>query len=291
MEGFNITNASQGNSYNYSNNTSDHDGNKHTLSSVKVATCIIISIGLSLTPVAIYAVCSLVRKDHVAPISVINLLISDLIQLCCLIVVVAGEEESIIFKFGFYLYDVGLMASVGFMVCVALERYLVIARPLWYSFERTIKTPVVVCIVVWVLPVFISPIFWINDKVYYIIVATYLLLPLPLFIFSLVGTIKALSASRVPSDEKRRIVGILVLVVLIYILLFMPTVIWQLGDVNITSDLSFLLVQLSPLADLFLYVFMRKGTIDKFLASVCCCRMDSNDSSKMDSNDICSSSV
>ncbi|XP_073337568.1 uncharacterized protein [Pagrus major] len=269
MEGSNITNASQGNSYNYSNNTSDHDGNKHTLFSVDV-----------------------MRKDHVAPIYVINLLISDLIQLCCLIVVVAGEEESIIFKFGFYLYDVGLMASVGFMVCVALERYLVIARPLWYSFERTIKTPVVVCIVVWVLPVFISSSYWINHEVYSIIVSTYLLLPLPLFIFSLVGTIKALSASRVPSAEKRRIVGILVLVLLIYMLLFMPTVIWQLGYGNyIISDLSFLFVQLSPLADLFLYVFMRKGTIDKFLASVCCCRMDSNDSSRMDSNDICSSSV
>ncbi|XP_030298328.1 G-protein coupled receptor 4-like [Sparus aurata] len=260
---------------------------------MKVVTCIIISIGLCLTPVAIYAVCSLVRKDQVAPIYVINLLISDLIKLCCLIIWVAEEEESITSEVGYFLYDVGLMASVGFMVCVALERYLVIARPLWYSFKRTIKIPVVVCVVVWVLPlVFISSTFWIHFEVYFIIYATYLLLPLPLFIFFLGGTIKALSASRVPSDEKRRIVGILVLVLLIYTLLFMPTVIWQLGvENNISTNISFLFVQLSPLADLFLYVFMRKGTIDKLLASVCCCRMDSNVSSRMDSNDICSSSV
>ena len=149
-----------------------------------------------------------------------------------------------------------------------------------------------VCVVVWILPiVFISFRFWIYFEVYFIIYATYLLLPLPLLIFFLGGTIRALSASRVPSDEKRRIVGILVLVLLIYTLLFMPTVIWQLGvDNNISTNLSFVFVQLSPLADLFLYVFMRKGTIDKFLASVCCCRMDSNVSSRMDSN-ITSSSV
>ncbi|XP_030297055.1 G-protein coupled receptor 4-like [Sparus aurata] len=285
MEGFNFTNASH-------NNISDPDGIKINLSRMDVVACIIISIGLCLTPVAIYAVCSLVRKNHVAPIYVINLLISDLIQFCCLIVVVAEEEKSMTYEIGFYLYDVGLMASVGFMVCVALERYLVIARPLWYSFKRAIKTPAVVCVVVWVLPVFISSTFWINENVYDIICATYLLLPLPLLIFFLGGSSRALSASRVSSDEKRRIVGILVLVLLIYTLLFMPTVIWQLGVSNDSSaDLSFLFVQLSPLADLFLYVFMRKGTIDKLLASVCCCRMDSNVSSRMDSNNICSSSV
>ena len=63
-----------------------------------------------------------VRKNHVAPIYVINLLISDLIQLCCLIIWVAEEGGSIIYEIGSSLYDVGLMASVGFMVCVALER-------------------------------------------------------------------------------------------------------------------------------------------------------------------------
>uniref|UniRef100_A0A671X6B5 G-protein coupled receptors family 1 profile domain-containing protein n=1 Tax=Sparus aurata TaxID=8175 RepID=A0A671X6B5_SPAAU len=281
MGEFTSTNVSQDNSYECRNNISHHHGIKHNLSSVDVVTCIIISIGLCLILVAIFALCSLVRKDHVAPIYVINLLISDLIQLCCLIIWVAGWEESITFEVGSFLYDVGLMASVGFMVCVALERYLVIARPLWYSFKRTIKTPVLVCVVVWVLPiVFISSRFWICFEEYSIIYSTYLLLPLPLFIFLLGGTIRALSASRVPSDEKRRIVGILVLVLLIYTLLFLPLIIYFLakGEDYTLSNLASVFVQLSPLANLFLYVFMRKGTIDKLLASVCCCRMDSNDS-------------
>uniref|UniRef100_A0A671XAE9 G-protein coupled receptors family 1 profile domain-containing protein n=1 Tax=Sparus aurata TaxID=8175 RepID=A0A671XAE9_SPAAU len=184
-------------------NISDPDGIYLIPPGIKVVTCIIISIGLCLTPTAIYAVCSLVRKDHVAPIYVINLLISDLIQFCCLIVLVAAQEDLITFQIGFYLYKLGFLASVGFMMCVALERYLVIACPLWYSFRGTIKTPVVICIVVWVLPpVLISSRFWIYFKVYLVIHATYLLLPLPLFIFFLGGTIRALSASRVRSDEK-----------------------------------------------------------------------------------------
>ncbi|KAG8000306.1 hypothetical protein GBF38_002540 [Nibea albiflora] len=183
------------------------------------------------------------------------------------------------------------MTSVGFMVCVALERYLVVAWPLWYRFRRTIKTSVVVCVVVWIFPLvfFFSFIFWVQPEFILTVAAIFLLLALPLFIFFLGGTLKALSASTVPSNEKRRIVGVLVLVLLIYTLLFMPNIIWLLSvesRKNFIFDLlSYIFLRLSPLADLFLYVFMRKGVIDKLLASVCCCRMDSNDISRSSGND------
>ncbi|XP_030298603.1 proteinase-activated receptor 3-like [Sparus aurata] len=183
------------------------------------------------------------------------------------------------------------------MVCIALERYLVIACPLWYRFRHTIKFSVVLCVMVWILiPVLFVLTLWAPQDFFitYIIIVTFLLLPLPLFIFFLGGTIRALSASRVPSDEKRRIVGILVLVLLIYTLLFLPAILLFMAERynhhHLTS-VAAVFLQLCPLADLFLYVFMRKGTIDKLLVSVCCCRMDSNDSSRMDSNDIASSAV
>ena len=167
---------------------------------------------------------------------------------------------------------------------ILFYRYLVIARPLWYRFRHTIKFSVVLCVVVWVL----SPVsyfmitFLIGFRNGRIVVGTFFLLPLPLFIFFLGGTIRALSASRVPSDEKRRIVGILVLVLLIYTLLFLPAIILSMTEIKSGHPLfsvANVFIQLSPLADLILYVFMRKGTIDKLLASVCCCRMDGNDSS------------
>jgi len=170
--------------------------------------------------------------------------------------------------------------AVSIMYC----RYLVIACPLWYRFRRTIKVSLVVCVVVWALPLIcvITLVFWDFVEVADTICAIFFLLPLPLFIFFLGGTLKALSASiSVHSDEKRRIVGMLVLVLLIYMLLFLPSIIWLLAERdrynNTSKDLSSVFLSLSPLADLILYVFMRKGTIDKLLASVCCCRMDSSE--------------
>ncbi|XP_073337590.1 G-protein coupled receptor 4-like [Pagrus major] len=311
MEVFNITNTSQDNSYDYINTAYDYDDNINYNYSdgrpvdddrdkvyriMNVVTCIIISVGLPLTLLAIYALYSMVRRDHVAPIYVINLLISDLIQFCSMITEVAAPEDHKMIGHIFHLLS--LFASIGFMVCIALERYLVIACPLWYRFRRTIKISVAVSVAVWVITLaFVLPLlFWGSRTAERIIFSIFFLLPLPLLIFFLGGTIKALSASRVPSDEKRRIVGILVLVLLIYTLLFLPVIILVVAeddtlDAWTLGNLSAMFMRLSPLADLLLYVFMRKGIIDKLLTAVCCCRMDSNDSSKMNSNDSNSSSV
>ncbi|XP_036976797.1 G-protein coupled receptor 4-like [Acanthopagrus latus] len=245
-----------------------------------VLTYIIVSIGLPLTLLAIYSLYLLVRDDHVAPIYVINLLITDLIQLCCMIVFLRRDTHPLVSNIfnNIYVYIVGV--SIGFMVCVALERYLVIVHPLWYRCRRTIKSSVVISVLVWVLPIFLI---WFPSGIPYV-----LLLPFPFFIFFLVRTVKVLSASvSVPSDEKRRIVGTVVLVLLIYTLLFLPILISILAEgLQHLSILASLPVLLSPLADLLLYVFMKKGIIDKFLASVCCCRMDSNDIRRADSNDV-----
>uniref|UniRef100_A0A4W6C1J5 G-protein coupled receptors family 1 profile domain-containing protein n=1 Tax=Lates calcarifer TaxID=8187 RepID=A0A4W6C1J5_LATCA len=225
-------------------------------------------------------------NDHVAPIYIINLLISDLIQFCCMIVEVTKPENLTIREIFIFLYYFGLMASVGFMACVALERYLVIAWPLWYRFRRTIKISIVVCFVVWALPlVFLLPLYFrVDFHILTIIFAVVFLVPLPLFIFSLVGTLKALSASRVSSHEKRRIVAVLVVVLLTYIFLFLPSIIWGLekkARYSFTFHyLTFTFIKLSPLADLFLYIFIRKGAVDKMLSSLCCCKMESNDISR-----------
>ncbi|XP_034754355.1 ovarian cancer G-protein coupled receptor 1-like [Etheostoma cragini] len=252
---------------------------------IYVVTCIIICIGLPLTLLAIYALYSLVRKDNVAPIYVINLLISDLIQLCCMISFVSQHRDQNADPIGSRIYGCSLMASVYFMVCIALERYLVIAWPLWYRFRRTMKISVVVCVLVWVVPLFyfFFSLVW-RRRAFLTPLYIFFLLSLPLLIFFLGGTLKALSASvSVPADRKRRIVAMLVLVLVIYLLLFLPIINTlrkiQTKDTYYTTldILSNVLVKLSPLADLVLYVFMRKGAIDKVLASVCCCRMDSND--------------
>ncbi|XP_047459491.1 mas-related G-protein coupled receptor member X2-like [Mugil cephalus] len=247
-----------------------------------IITWIIVCISLPLTLLAICSLCFLVRKDHGAPLYIINLLISDLVQLLCMTSGVAYIGLLWVVDF---IYYYGLFTSVGFMVCISLERYLLIVWPLWYRFRRTIKTSVVVCVLVWILPLvyFLTYIF--DDQVKKYVAAIYILLPLPLFIFFLGGTLKALSASiSVSSDEKRRIVAVLVVLLLIYILLFLPTAIWFLASKIISVHfriLSDILIQLSPLADLILYFFMMKGATDKILASLCCCRMQIQESTEL----------
>ncbi|XP_041865942.1 G-protein coupled receptor 4-like [Melanotaenia boesemani] len=293
MDDFHMNTTLRDKSYNYSNVSLNNSSIKSTIEQIlNVVDWIVICSGLPLTLVAIAAVYSLVQKDHVAPVYIINLLVSDLVQLCCLTALKAGEDDFFIFC----SYVVGMLASVGFMVCISLERYLMITQPLWYRFRQNIKTSVAVCVVVWILPVIIFFPFYFNFlfRITETIYAVYVLLPFPLFIFCLVGTIKALSAARsVPADEKRRIVAILVVVLLIYTLLFLPNIIFWLAKKS-RNDETFLItcftfVKVSPLADLILYIFIRKGTTDKLLALLCCCKMLTNQQTSNRSNDMSAS--
>ncbi|XP_026210126.1 G-protein coupled receptor 4-like [Anabas testudineus] len=261
--------------------------NSYTESSINllfIVTCIIVGLSLLLNLVAAYSVCSLVQKDHVTQIYVINVLISDLVQLSSMIAQLTPCLPSAVF---FHIYYFGVISGVGFMVCVAMERYLVIAWPVWYRFRRTVKIYLMVSAVVWTLPlVYILPLsFGADPQVLETILAVFLLLPYPLLVFFLGGTLKALRPSvSVPPEEKRRIVAVLVLVLLIYTLIFLPTAIWSLAQdssINTSfSDLSFTLIKFSPLADSFLYVFLRKGAADKLLAFLCFYKLESNDTSR-----------
>ncbi|XP_062285994.1 G-protein coupled receptor 4-like [Scomber scombrus] len=253
------------------------------LSKLKIVCWIVIVICLPLIILAIYYLYYLVRHNHVAPIYVINLLISDLIQLCCMATLL-GKLKFVWVDIIFSIHNIGVMASVGFMVCISLERYLLIALPLWYRSRRTMKVSVVVCVVVWVLALVVicSDILSQGGPMP---IAVILLLPFPVLIFSVVGIFKGLSAAiSVSSEEKRRIVGATILVLLNYTLLFLPFIIGTIThDYTMTDPLAFIFF--NPLGDLVLYVFMRKGAIDKILASLCCCRMETQQQQIITVND------
>lgn len=156
------------------------------------------------------------------------------------------------------------------------SRYLVIAKAVWYKFRKNIKTSIVVCIVVWVFPLPIMlTIYFIPNMIQLYIYLCILLLPFPLFVFCLVATIKALSgAHSVPVDEKRRIVAILVMVLVIYTVLFLPFITWFLVEDNwILKNTVLVCVYFSPLADTVFYMLIRKSLLDKALASLSFCKM------------------
>ena len=233
---------------------------------------VVFSLGIPVVFLAIYLLYCLICADHIAPIYVINLLISDVLQMCVVPVMLQGYCHTVVLL----VYNFGLTASVGFMLCIALERYLVVAFPLWYRFRRNVKYSFIVSSIVWLFPfVEIVILYFMSFEASLFLNSVLTLIPLPLLIFFLVGTLRALSDSiSVPVLEKRRIIGTLALVLGIYCLLFLPRVIQDLliavwGPVK--THVGCILVMFSPLVDPLLYVFMRRGAKDILMACPCPC--------------------
>lgn len=183
-------------------------------------------------------------------------------------------------KIAHFFYYFAVTASLYFKLCIALERYCFIACPLLDCLRQT-KGSVLVCVLVWVL-CSVSVASAIISDAYgrFIIYAT---LPAPLVIFCLAGTLKALpAATSVSTEEKRRIVGTLVLLLLNYVLINLPAVILltlslepHFPDTPIYYIIGILFL-LSLFLDFILFAFMLKEPIERLLAHLCCCSMESN---------------
>lgn len=107
----------------------------------------------------------------------------------------------------------------------------------------------------------------------------FFILPFPVLVFSLVGTIKSLSSViSVSSEEKQRVVRALVLVLCTYTVLFLPLIILIIAIIKrdpIDTPLfvvTSIFILINPLADMLMYVFMAKGAMKRLLAFLCCCK-------------------
>ncbi|MEQ2163330.1 hypothetical protein GOODEAATRI_028914 [Goodea atripinnis] len=232
---------------------------------LQLYTRVIICIWTSLAPQAIFCLCSQMRSDQVVPVFIINLLLADSLQICCMIAKVAGLKHCLTHEIIDIFEYWGAIASVFFMTFIAMQRYFLIAWPFWYRFSRTLKVSASVSAVSWILSIYIG----FNDGGWLAAI------PLPLFIFFLVRTLKALSTSHnVPSDEKRQIVVVGTVVVFTYTLTFVPYIIRKLFSTTYINFiiLSCAVTQISPLTDLLLYILIKKWVFDKLLAFLCSCR-------------------
>nr|XP_029541143.1 ovarian cancer G-protein coupled receptor 1-like [Oncorhynchus nerka] len=217
------------------------------------------SIGFPLICLSIYAMYFLIRADHIAPVYVINLLIADLIQICMRPFILSGTWQFIVMLIEFF----GISASIVFMVCVALERYLVITFPLWYRFRRNIKYSLIMSSIIWLFPFIQISMFYLTPtiEISLILFAVNLLIPFPTACILPSGHVE----SSVPAVEQRRIIGTLALVLGNYTVLFLLLIIQYLIS-GVTCqhnvEIGTIFERFSPLVDPLLYVFMRKGAKD-----------------------------
>ncbi len=108
------------------------------LSVIEIPVMILTLIGL----------CFIVKSRPAASVFVSNLILSDLIQVICLL---KRAATSWTWKLsGAYLYS--LIAGLYFMACVAFERYLLVSHPIWYRSHHSLKLSCFISVIVWFVP-------------------------------------------------------------------------------------------------------------------------------------------
>ncbi|XP_066578257.1 G-protein coupled receptor 4-like [Amia ocellicauda] len=205
--------------------------------SIIVVESLIVLIGLPANCLAICSLYRMIRADMVVPIYIINLLISDLLQISVrvimlIIIFILTHREGLLIAWAILesIFFMSLSASIGLMLCIALERYLVVAHPLWYRYHRNVRHATLVSVGVWVsveiLTAVVKPLYFIlhlhKQIMITIFVLSLLLFPLLLFFFFF-DTWRAIAgAISVRDAEKSRIVCMLALVLGTYTVLFLP---------------------------------------------------------------------
>ena len=118
------------------------------------------------------------KDGYAAPIYALNLLISDFLQIIRRLIMLSLGYAIVYSNIAFLL---GILASVGLMVSIALERYLLNVHPLWYRCHHKNEHSVLISLAVWdslILRICVHKGFIHSHR----FVATFIILPLLLFV-------------------------------------------------------------------------------------------------------------
>uniref|UniRef100_A0A9J7Y1Y1 G-protein coupled receptors family 1 profile domain-containing protein n=2 Tax=Cyprinus carpio carpio TaxID=630221 RepID=A0A9J7Y1Y1_CYPCA len=227
------------------------------------------------------ALCFLVKSRPAASVFVSQLILSDLLQVICILIGTANSWT--IDLINAYLYS--LIVGLYFMACVAFERYLLVSHPIWYKSHHSLKLSCFISVIIWFVPLIFAGIKspYIHFKRLPVGIAC--LIPYIIIILCFVGTCRGLSHSVSLTALKRKLIlGSLFLVLLTYTFLILPAVILNFIIIYIYHyhpNNHLLLVKcyfctelfvfVHPLADCILYLLMRPDVGDLMKSVHCCC--------------------
>ncbi|MBN3310656.1 GPR4 protein, partial [Amia calva] len=107
---------------------------------------------------SLWGLYQLLRAGNTMPIFILNLLVSDLLQILTLPLWIIYLKKNHMWTYGDticdfvgYLFYINLYASIVFLCLIALDRYLAIVHPLRSRRFRTVKLALVVSLGVWVV--------------------------------------------------------------------------------------------------------------------------------------------
>ncbi|XP_005741609.1 uncharacterized protein LOC102204897 [Pundamilia nyererei] len=221
-----------------------------------------------------------VRREQVPITYYTNLLISNLIQFSALIFFLIFHSNPALYRYIFEgILCCAAFANLDFKMCIATERCLVITRPQWNCIRQT-KGSVLLSVLVWILSIITVPLAVFFYVILLPVLIFFAVVPFFLFVFTLVWTLKTLpAATSVPTEEKQRIVEILVLLLVNHCLMFLPLIMLYIVPVSLYFLIPALLILVNlflfnPFMDVILVFLMWKDPIDNQLLSLCCYTMD-----------------
>ncbi|XP_008428329.1 uncharacterized protein LOC103477171 [Poecilia reticulata] len=231
--------------------------------------------------------CFMVRLDHIPVSYYINLLISNLMLI---ITLVSYAFSPSFYYYGAFMHRVFLsylcsgVTSSCFRMIFAVERFLSLYRPQIHFIRKT-KGFVTFCVLAWILCIVLCTILISFPS---LAGPISLIFAAIMFIICLAVTLKSLCvASSESAEEKYRVVGALVLLLVNYIFLILPMIDFSINlyfrDLN--TNIFFTLSLHCPVIDFLLLGFMSKGPFIRLLMRLCCCRKTNpaeNDSSRSD---------
>ncbi|CDQ87865.1 G-protein coupled receptor 4-like [Oncorhynchus mykiss] len=207
-------------------------------------------IGTPLNLMALFGLYRLIKSENVLPVYVINLLLSDLLQLFTVPLWIDYYRRGHSWRFGstscqllgvsFYI---SIYTGIAFMCIIALERYLAIAKPLRFQALRKLKFARWIALSIWVVvavpPSIVLHKMQPNDNhtlciesypskegfiIYRLITLSLsFIIPLAFIVILHRKTLRSLSAiGTLGREEKHRIRGLLILLMVIFILVLGP---------------------------------------------------------------------
>ncbi|XDV30419.1 hypothetical protein PO909_033345 [Leuciscus waleckii] len=213
----------------------------------------------------LFALCFLIKSHRAASVYVINLILSDLLQIGFIFVLTTNLANAALWSAYKYCLIVGLF----FMACIAIERYILVSYPHWYRSHHSLKMSCFISFIIWLVPLTFT-----NIKQQDIF--TMFSQCLACFIRTWRGLSHAIS---ITAHKRKLILGSLSLVLLNYTFLILPLSITSFCLVFLEHHPPFVLkfylfchclLYLNPLADCLLYLFMRSDA-ENIMKSFYCC--------------------
>uniref|UniRef100_W5NMW0 Ovarian cancer G-protein coupled receptor 1-like n=1 Tax=Lepisosteus oculatus TaxID=7918 RepID=W5NMW0_LEPOC len=274
MDSLNFSNTTEGNS------TDDNKLLKMKTFHLVIYSCFFVVV-LPINFLALYGLFRLIKTDFPLPVYIINLLLSDVTRIAILPLFIDSTSNDYECPShcgaGIMTYTLCVVAGVGFLLCISVERYVALAHPLWYRYHRSPKSAVLISLSVWVLGIAFMVGELIGSTIaYWLFLVVIFPLPLLVLVLSCAGIRRAVGrAVSVPEEEKTRIRRLMILLLGIFTGMYGPIFFCYsyfsaaAGEDAAYSNVlevclltAWAIMNLSPLVDPILYIFLRRDVRD-----------------------------